>query len=323
MVMRPASPVPGSYPVAAVDPWRPGSTFARRGCFRRELFGDGNISISAIECGPGREDELHAQTWDQPTIVLVRMGRFGRCVRGRSSVVDSTQACVGHAGDEEWVQHLGSAGHRCTVLTLGPGELPPLFRVRARLALTEFRTSPATDLAHRLLLAACRRGGEPAAIRQMAAALVADLLGGWWAASSATAHRVGTRAATRRVVDIAREIVTTNSTAPRLQSVATAVNISPQYLTRIFKQDTGMTLGRYRNRVRVRLALEMLAAEDSDLKWIAHDLGFFDRSHFSKVVMAEVGLPPHEVRRLLSAPGSWKLDTAVGADTRLSITRSA
>jgi hypothetical protein len=213
--VRPASPIPGPGRVAAVDPWTPGSIFARRGCYRRELFGDGNISVSTIECDPGREDELHTHTWDQPTIVLVRMGRFGRWVRGSSSVVDSTQACVGHAGGEEWVQHLGSAGHRCTVLTLRPGELPPLFRVRARLAPTEFRTSPATDLAHRLLLAACRRGDEPAAIRQMAAALVADLLVGL-SASSAIAHRVGTRAATRRVVDIAREVVTTNSNAPRL-----------------------------------------------------------------------------------------------------------
>jgi AraC-like DNA-binding protein len=55
----------------------------------------------------------------------------------------------------------------------------------------------------------------------------------------------------------------------------------------------------------------MLAEEDVDLKWIAHDLGFFDRSHFSRVVMAEVGLPPHEVRRLLSATGSSKKETRV------------
>jgi hypothetical protein len=49
----------------------------------------------------------------------------------------------------------------------------------------------------------------------------------------------------------------------------------------------------------------------------------FDRSHLSKVVMAEVGLPPHAMRRMLSALGSSTLDTEAAADATLSSTRSA
>jgi AraC-like DNA-binding protein len=60
-----------------------------------------------------------------------------------------------------------------------------------------------------------------------------------------------------------------------------------------------MTLSRYRNRVRVRLALERLADGD-DMRRIAHDLGFADHAHFSRRVMAEVGLQPRAVRWLLS-----------------------
>lgn len=264
---------------------------------------------------------MHTQTWDQPTIVLVRTGRFGRRVRGRSTVVDSTQGYIDYPGDDERIEHLGCVGHRCTALTLRPDLLPVMFRVRARLSPGEFRTSPAIDLAHRLLLAECRRGSDSAQIQHMAVALVTDLFASW-AQSAACPHRVGTRAATRRVVDIARELVTTSSLRPSLRSVATTANVSPQYLTRVFRKGTGLTLSQYRNRVRVRLALEMLGEEVNDLKWIANDLGFFDRAHFWKVLMAEVGLPPHAVRRMLSSLGSSTLDAERAAATP-SVPRSA
>ena len=306
----------------APDPWAPGGVSAQRGCYQGELFASSQITVTTIECGADRRGALHVRTWDEPVIVLVRTGRFGRRIAGRCAVVDSTQGYVGHQGGEELIQHLGYPGHRCTVLALRSEALPPLFRVRSRLVPTEFRTSPATDLAHRRLLAECRRGGDRAVIADMAATLVADLFAGW-AQSSASAHRVGTRAATRHVVDIARELVTTNSVPPSLQAVATAANISPHYLTRVFRQSTGMTLSRYRNRVRVRLALEMLAEEEGDLKLIAHDLGFFDHSHFSRIVMAEVGLSPRTLRRLLSVPSAASFYPVAAAPIRPAVTRLA
>ncbi len=112
-------------------------------------------------------------------------------------------------------------------------------------------------------------------------------------------HRRGTTAATRRIVDIARELATSESGAPTLQAVAAAASVSPHHLTRTFKESTGMTMGRYRNRVRVRMALEWIAEGDDDFTRIAHDLGFSDHAHFSRTVMAEVGLQPRMVRRLL------------------------
>ena len=86
---------------------------------------------------------------------------------------------------------------------------------------------------------------------------------------------------------------------PTLQTVAAAASVSPHHLTRTFKENTGMTMGRYRNRMRVRLALEWIADGDDDFTRIAHDLGFSDHAHFSRTVMAEVGLQPRTVRRLL------------------------
>jgi AraC-like DNA-binding protein len=99
---------------------------------------------------------------------------------------------------------------------------------------------------------------------------------------------------------VARELVTTSLVPPSLPSIAAASSVSPQYLTRVFRRGTGLTLSEYRNRIRVRLALERLADGEHDLRRIAHDLGFADHAHFSRRVMAEVGLQPRAVRSLLS-----------------------
>ena len=268
-------------------------------CHREELLVSPHLSVATVECGPGDDFSLRAQDSDEDAIVLVRTGRFGRRVRGGFSVLDSTQGYLRNKGEEELVQHLGPYGHRCTVLTLRPERFPALLPLRSRLAPSEFRTSPSTDLAHRLLIAECRRRGDLAAITAMVTALVDNLVAEWERPSRDSTRR-GTLRASRRVVDTAREAVTGIGAAPSLRSVAAAANVSPQQLQRVFKASTGLTLGRYRNRVRVRFALERLSQDEHDLSRLAHELGFFDHSHFSRTVSSEVGVPPRTLRELLS-----------------------
>jgi AraC-like DNA-binding protein len=282
------------------SPTRAGGVYAPGGCRRQDLFVSAPLSVSTVECSPDGGGWLRAQTSAAPAIVLVRTGRFARRVRGRVSVIDATQCYVQHAGEEELIQHLGHLGHRCTVVTLRPEALPALFRVRSRLAPTEFRTCAAIDFAHRLLVAECRRGGDATVIARMGREFVAHLFE-VWAATPQPPHRLGTPAVTRRIVDMARDLVTSTVDPPSLSTIAAAASVSPQHLTRVFRQSTGLTLSQYRNRVRVRLALEKLADDEHDLRRIAHDLGFADHAHFSRRVMAEVGLQPRAVRWLLSA----------------------
>jgi AraC-like DNA-binding protein len=287
-------------PRVAGGPPSVANRYAMPGCRRHTLLVTAQVSVSTIECGAARGTSQHTQAFDQPAIVFVRTGRYQRRFGARTSMVDSTQCYILQPGDEELVQHF-DGGHRSTVLTVASEHLPALLRVRSRFAATEFRTSPASDLAHRVLLAECRRGGAAAAITDMALTLVADLVAAW-THSPRAAHRRGTSAATRRAVDIARELGTIGLAPPSLQSIASAASVSPQYLTRLFRQSTGLTMSRYRNRVRVRLALERLAEGEGDLKRIALELGFYDQSHFSKIMRAEIGLQPSTLRSLLSAP---------------------
>ncbi len=267
-------------------------------CESRDLVAAADVTVSTVECELAGGLWSYAPVRKNPAIVLVRTGRFARRVNGRTAMVDATQGYVQESGETEAIQHLGERGHRCTVITVRPEALPALWRARARLMPSEFRTTPTTDLAHRRLIAECRRGAAVARVSEAAAVLVADLFDSCMRAPRPI-HRRGTTAATRRIVDIARELATSESGAPALHAVAEAASVSPHHLTRAFKESTGMTMGRYRNRVRVRVALEWIAEGDDDFTRIAHDLGFSDHAHFSRTVMAEVGLQPRAVRRLL------------------------
>jgi AraC-like DNA-binding protein len=64
----------------------------------------------------------------------------------------------------------------------------------------------------------------------------------------------------------------------------------------------GVSLTRYRNRVRVGRALDRLAAGETSLAALAADLGFADQSHLSRTVRDQVGHTPAVLRRLLADP---------------------
>jgi AraC-like DNA-binding protein len=268
-------------------------------CHRRELFVSSQFAVATVECAADSWAGLPAHVANADEIVVVRTGRFGRRVRGSFSLLDSTQAYLRHRGEEELIQHATGVGHRCTVLSLRSEGFPTTLGLRSRFGHTEFRTSPRTDLEHRMVLAACRRGGDATAIDALLRSLVDQLLAG----CELSSHRRGrpsTAAAARRVVDSGRESMDSLVTPRSLHSLAAAASVSPQQLARVFKASTGLTVGQYRSRIRVRLALERLGEGASDLSRLAHDLGYFDHSHFSRTLTAELGLAPRVLRDLLS-----------------------
>jgi AraC-like DNA-binding protein len=83
--------------------------------------------------------------------------------------------------------------------------------------------------------------------------------------------------------------------------LARTIAISPHHLSRIFSECTGETISRYRNRVRVRMALERLADGETSLARLAADLGFADQAYRSRVVRREVGQSPSRLRESLAA----------------------
>lgn len=115
------------------------------------------------------------------------------------------------------------------------------------------------------------------------------------------AGRPSTAATRRRAVDEARELLASRP-GIGLFELARAVAVSPHHLSRIFADATGSSISEYRNRVRVRIALDRIADGERSLAQLAADLGFADHAHLTRVVRRQVGDAPSRLRALLSPP---------------------
>lgn len=68
-----------------------------------------------------------------------------------------------------------------------------------------------------------------------------------------------------------------------LAEVSAGLHVSPYHLSRVFRDETGMTMSEYVRSLRVREALRMLADGERDLTTISIHAGFYDHSHFTNV----------------------------------------
>lgn len=86
------------------------------------------------------------------------------------------------------------------------------------------------------------------------------------------------------------------------QSIATAVNFSPGYVSHKFKEETGLTLMNYITQQRIRLAKKMLTDTDMSIRDIASYVGIPDSNYFTKIFKKETGVTPNAYRKK-SSPG--------------------
>jgi AraC-like DNA-binding protein len=68
----------------------------------------------------------------------------------------------------------------------------------------------------------------------------------------------------------------------------------------VFKQEVGLPIHRWRNRLRLRIALADVGATRGGLSELAVRLGYVSHSHFTAAFRAEFGLTPTQLRRIRS-----------------------
>ncbi|MDF2613115.1 MAG: response regulator containing CheY-like receiver domain and AraC-type DNA-binding domain [Clostridia bacterium] len=83
-----------------------------------------------------------------------------------------------------------------------------------------------------------------------------------------------------------------------LEEVASAVHVSPNYFSKIFKEEAGINFATYLNQVRIEGAKKLLAERDTSLVDIAYLAGFEDQSYFSRVFKKYTGLSPKRYKEL-------------------------
>jgi len=106
----------------------------------------------------------------------------------------------------------------------------------------------------------------------------------------------------RRLVERARAAIHDgHPAAGSLFGLAELLGASPYRLSRAFPRELGVSVTKYRNRVRVGLALDQLGRGESSLADVAASLGFADQAHLTRTVRDHVGQTPTALRRALAA----------------------
>ena len=81
-----------------------------------------------------------------------------------------------------------------------------------------------------------------------------------------------------------------------LEKVATYMNISPHYFSKLFKAQVGINFVDYITQRKINQAKEMITTTDHSLCSIAYALGFNEANYFSKVFKKTTGLTPSKYR---------------------------
>jgi AraC-like DNA-binding protein len=262
------------------------------------LLDEAGIRLEDVRCASHRADWSPPEPSAGHAVVFVRRGCFRRRVGGAEALLDPAVVYFENPGDEQQFAHPCDGGDACTVVHLSPDLAAELVGGERGLPEQPLFTDGTLDLEQRELVAGSS-SADPFELTERALLLVADVLERARPAGTG-AGRPSTVAARRRAVEDAREALTAD---PRLgvRDLARAVAVSPHHLSRIFAAHTGESISRYRNRIRVRLALERLAGGETSLARLAADLGFADQAHLTRVVRAHLGRPPSHLRVSLAA----------------------
>lgn len=101
-----------------------------------------------------------------------------------------------------------------------------------------------------------------------------------------------------RLVNVAKEYLIKNQAAPvRLLAIARHLDVSPEHLARVFKQETGRTVFEQLEQFRIEQAKTFLLSSDLTVAEIASRTGFSSASLFSRNFKRRVGVGPLRYRQ--------------------------
>jgi AraC-like DNA-binding protein len=257
-----------------------------------ETSSTSGFSVHSITCSGEPADWCQAEPLTSYGVVLVRSGRFLWCTNGPVETADPSTGYMFTPDGEMCFAH-PFGGDVCTAISVDVSTWHDVVgdRIRGAWALP---VPARLELAHRWLL---RSGVDQAYVGHKR--LIELLTAGLSQMAPVIATQAGSTAS-RRIVTAARAaILEQHPDAHSLNGLAKLLGVSPYHLSRTFHRQTGLTMARYRNRVRVGLALARIEEGETNLAALAADLGFADQAHLCRVLRAELGRTPRQIGRLL------------------------
>ncbi|GAA2066535.1 helix-turn-helix transcriptional regulator [Streptomyces albiaxialis] len=257
-----------------------------------------DFSVTAVTCQDDHTRWSEAEIRDDFRVVLVRRGRFRRHAAGTHADIDPTMAYVGVPGEEEHFAH-PAGGDDCTSISLTPALWQDMAGDVTRLATQCVYVDARLDLTHRRILATARTGDIDYALTEELLDLLATAVG--QLVSGPTPLGTQPPRSESALVAAARQAINDGHPASDgLLPLAELLEVSPYRLSRSFTRELGVSVTRYRNRIRVGRALDRLEEGETSLGILAADLGFADQAHLSRTMRQYLGRTPTALRRLLT-----------------------
>jgi AraC family transcriptional regulator len=276
------------------------------------LYRSPACAITAWNCRCGRSGLSDEKIEAEYAISFVHEGVFVLHSEGRSEVIDRTTAVLFNPKAPFRSSHpFGCSDHgsgvvvRRDVLLDVMSHYDPTAQERPD---TLFRSPLGQDLAqaylrHRLIVRGLTQGVPPDPLAMETSLL--EIVGAVAKSCSPPAARraaaaESSRARRRYAYDAQLILQKRYRERFRLEDVARELYVSPFHLCRLFREETGIPMHRYVNRLRLRDSLEQLT-EGASLTELALSLGFAGHSHFTTAFRKEFGQSPSAVRRQASA----------------------
>ncbi len=99
-------------------------------------------------------------------------------------------------------------------------------------------------------------------------------------------------------MDMALDFIELNLTDNiTLESVASYMNISPHYFSKIFKRDMKVNFIQYVTNRKIEHGMHLLTMTNQPIINIAYDLGFNEANYFSRVFKKSAGMTPYQYRK--------------------------
>jgi AraC-like DNA-binding protein len=275
------------------------------------LYKSASFAVTAWNCHCGRSGLSDEKIQLEYVISFVHEGVFVLHSEGRSEVIDRTTAVLFNPAAPFRSSHPYGCTDRGSALVVRRDVLldvmshyDPSAQERPEAL---FRNPLGSDLSqaflrHRLIVQGLAQGAAPDPFALDATLL--EILGAVAKSSVPDTRHTGaveSSRARRRYVHDAQLILQKRFRERfRLEDVARELYVSPFHLCRLFKEETGIPMHRYVNRLRLRESLEQLT-DGAPLTELALSLGFAGHSHFTTAFRKEFGVAPSAVRRQASA----------------------
>jgi len=129
-----------------------------------------------------------------------------------------------------------------------------------------------------------------------------------------------------RLIGATKELIGSAREPRSLTSIAAQLDVSPAYLTDLFRRHEGLSIARYQRRLRLSRALVELP-DTEDIAKLALELGFSSHAHFTTAFRVTYGVTPSTYRKNLKARVAARrhnaphahLDSAPAHDSELSL----